>query len=205
MSFRLISPIGPFRTASYTDRHNTISLAWVHVPSSGLRTPAGFLFTPTHPPRGVARSSFTARIEGAILSSHQNCFIHPHRKQHPCWSRCARRARLQLTPPSSLVISQGWGLIDLPLCATLLPAHPLARQDGPLSRARDFQSSSLLVKGMAEAALYCAHRTSTVSPCAFCEQEGHLAAPSPSFRGRALREHRGSSGSIPSSAPGARD
>ncbi len=35
------------------------------------------------------------------------------------------------------------------------------------------------------------------SPCAFCEQEGHLAAPSPSFGGRALREHRRSSGSIP--------
>src|SRR5438309_11187379 len=35
-----------------------------------------------------------------------------------------------------------------------------------------------LLKGVAEAALYCAHRTSTVSPCAFCEQEGHLAAPS---------------------------
>jgi hypothetical protein len=32
---------------------------------------------------------------------------------------------------------------------------------------------------VAEAALYCAHRTSTVSSCAFCEQEGHLAAPSP--------------------------
>ena len=32
----------------------------------------------------------------------------------------------------------------------------------------------MLFRGMAEAALYCAHRTSTVSPCAFCEQEGHL-------------------------------
>jgi hypothetical protein len=30
---------------------------------------------------------------------------------------------------------------------------------------------------VAEAALYCAHRTSTVSSCAFCEQEGHLAPP----------------------------
>ena len=29
------------------------------------------------------------------------------------------------------------------------------------------------------------------------EQEGHLAAPSPSFSGRAFREHRRSSGSIP--------
>jgi hypothetical protein len=43
-----------------------------------------------------------------------------------------------------------------------------------------------LLKGVAEAALYCAHRTSIVSPCAFCEQEGHLAAPYHSFRGRAF-------------------
>jgi hypothetical protein len=34
-----------------------------------------------------------------------------------------------------------------------------------------------LSKGVAEAALFCAHRTSTVSSCAFCEQGGHLAAP----------------------------
>ena len=81
--------------------------------------------------------------------------------------------------PSSLVISQGWSLIDLPLRAAFSPAHPLARRDVPLARARAFQSSSSLVKGVAKAALYCAHRTSTVSPCAFCEQEGHLAAPLP--------------------------
>ena len=73
-----------------------------------------------------------------------------------------------------------------------------------------------LFGGVAKAALYCAHRTSTVLSCAFCEQEGHLAAPTPSFqarsflspsgwpglalncarrarpfRGRALREQRG--------------
>jgi hypothetical protein len=47
-----------------------------------------------------------------------------------------------------------------------------------------------LFRGTAKAALYCAHRTSTFSMCAFCEQEGHLAAPSPSFSGRALREHQ---------------
>jgi hypothetical protein len=35
--------------------------------------------------------------------------------------------------------------------------------------------------GVVEAALYCAHRMSTVLSCAFCEQEGHLAAPSPSL------------------------
>src|SRR5437773_1144929 len=34
--------------------------------------------------------------------------------------------------------------------------------------------------------LNCAHRTSTVSSCAFCEQEGHLAAPSLSLQARSL-------------------
>jgi hypothetical protein len=42
-----------------------------------------------------------------------------------------------------------------------------------------FQFSPPLFRGVAKVALYCAHRTSTVSSCAFCEQEGHLAAPSP--------------------------
>jgi hypothetical protein len=28
---------------------------------------------------------------------------------HPCWSYCGRRARLQMIPPSSLVISSGMG------------------------------------------------------------------------------------------------
>jgi hypothetical protein len=36
-----------------------------------------------------------------------------------------------------------------------------------------------LLKGAAKAALYCAHRTSTFLSCTFCEQEGHLVAPSP--------------------------
>src|SRR4029079_4348400 len=40
-------------------------------------------------------------------------------------------------------------------------------------------------RGVAEASLYCAHRTSTFLSCAFCEQEGHLAAPlSPSETAR---------------------
>jgi hypothetical protein len=47
-----------------------------------------------------------------------------------------------------------------------------------------------LSEGVAKAALYCAHRTSTFLSCAFCEQEGHLAAPAPSFSGSALREHQ---------------
>jgi len=65
------------------------------------------------------------------------------------------------------------------------PYSPIAAQsnfyDVPLALARAFRLSSPLVKGVAKAALYCAHRTSTVSPCAFCEQEGHLAAPFRSF------------------------
>ena len=40
--------------------------------------------------------------------------------------------------PRSLALSQGWGLIDLPLRATFSPAHPLARRDVPLTRARAF-------------------------------------------------------------------
>ena len=39
--------------------------------------------------------------------------------------------------------------------------------------------SWFLFRGVAEAALYCAHRTSTFLSCAFCEQEGHLAASFP--------------------------
>ena len=41
-----------------------------------------------------------------------------HQEGHPYWSRCGRRTRLQMIPPSLLVISQGWGLIDLPLRAS---------------------------------------------------------------------------------------
>jgi hypothetical protein len=36
-----------------------------------------------------------------------------------------------------------------------------------------------LSPGSGQAVLHCAHRTSTASSCAFCEQEGHLAAPYP--------------------------
>ena len=58
---------------------------------------------------------------------------------------------------------------------------PLMVRMSPPLRALSaaFQFSLPLFRGVAKAALYCAHRTSTVSSCAFCEQEGHLAAPSP--------------------------
>jgi hypothetical protein len=40
---------------------------------------------------------------------------------------------------------------------------------------RAFRFHMPFLEGVAEAALYCAHRTSTFLSCAFCEQEGHLA------------------------------
>jgi hypothetical protein len=40
-------------------------------------------------------------------------------------------------------------------------------------------SSSLVLEGAAKAALDCAHRTRAFLGRAFCEQGGHLAAPSP--------------------------
>ena len=36
----------------------------------------------------------------------------------------------------------------------------------------------IVLEGVAKVALYCAHRTSTVSPCAFCEQGGRLVTSS---------------------------
>jgi len=76
----------------------------------------------------------------------------------------------------------------IPTAASFSPAHPLARRDVPVALARAFRFLMPFLEGVAETALNCAHRTSTVSPCAFCEQGGHLAAPYPSFSCRALRE-----------------
>ena len=80
-----------------------------------------------------------------------------------------------------LYYSPEGGLFGLPLRATFSPAHPLARRDVPLARARAFRFSIPLCKGVAKAALYCAHRATTVSSWGLCEQEGHLAAPFPSL------------------------
>jgi len=56
----------------------------------------------------------------------------------------------------------------------------------------DAVKSSMLqtsAKGVAKAALDCAHRTSTFLSCAFCEQEGHLATPSPHLPAGGLFQH----------------
>ena len=109
------------------------------------------------------------------------------RELEPCWFCCARRAH------RASIFSLESGLDGLPLRATFSPVHPLAdifhppyppiasqsiSRDVPLAQARALNSLNLYW-GVAKVALYCAHRTSTVSPCAFCEQEGHLAAPRP--------------------------
>jgi len=128
---------------------------------------------PLPPFRGVAKAALYCAHPPNPLFPFKGSLVDPQ-----------MRASNEFTDdPSKLAryLFKGWGLIDLPLRATFSPARPLARRDVPLARARAFQSTSSLVKGVAKAALYCAHRTSTVSPCAFCEQEGHLAAPSPSF------------------------
>ena len=72
----------------------------------------------------------------------------------------------------------GW---DDPNCAQYSTHPALSAPRRACSRARAFQFPIPPFRGVAKAALNCAHRTSTVSPCAFCEQGGHLAAPSPSF------------------------
>jgi len=67
-----------------------------------------------------------------------------------------------------------------PLADIVHPPYPtIASQsisrDVPGAQARP-SDSLYLFWGVAKAALYCAHRTSTFLSCAFCEQEGHLAA-----------------------------
>ena len=95
------------------------------------------------------------------------------------------RRALHTNGPDPLILQrsqpygEGGNLVDPRLRATFSPAHPLARRDVPLARARAFRFSSLRPRGSSQTVLHCAHRTSTVSPCAFCEQEGWSGCSSP--------------------------
>jgi hypothetical protein len=62
--------------------------------------------------------------------------------------------------PCLFVISSGMGADGSSTARNVL-THPLARRDVPLALARAFQFAKPQFKGVAEAALYCAHRTST--------------------------------------------
>ena len=56
--------------------------------------------------------------------------------------------------PSSLAFpSPEGGLIGLPMLAAFSPAHPLARRDVPLTRARAFYFPKPFLKGVAKDAL----------------------------------------------------
>ena len=118
---------------------------------------------------------FKGMAEAALYCAHS--LFDARRAGHARRARGAKRGGPGGFPTARVLpFSLEGGLDGLLLRVTIPPAHPPARRDVPLAQARAFQSSSSLVKGVAKAALYCAHRTSTVSPCAFCEQEGHLAA-----------------------------
>jgi len=105
-----------------------------------------------------------------------------------------------ILPSLPVFSSQEGVLLDLLLRAAFSPAHPLARRDVPLARTRAFKFSPLRPKGSSRTVLHCAHRTSTVSLCAFCEQEGWSGCSTPTLLGRALREHRRSTGHPPTPA-----
>src|SRR5262249_2054494 len=91
---------------------------------------------------------------------------------------------------------QGWGLMIFH-CAQLSHPPPVDTPRHALNPGEGLCCLLVLSKEEVKAALYCAHRTSTVSSRAFCEQRGHLATPSSSFRGRALREQGISAGVVP--------
>ena len=114
-------------------------------------------------------------------------------RRHARQAERARRATRGLNSTLHPLTQPARRLVGSPLRATFSPAHPLAdifhppyppiasqsiSRDVPIARARASQFSLPPFRGVAEAALYCAHRTSTFLSCAFCEQEGHLAAPS---------------------------
>ena len=113
---------------------------------------------PSHPSRALHEHKRTASLPSHAPSKLAYFSL---LEWHPCWSHCGRRARLQMIPPSSLVISQGWGQIDLPLRAAFSPAHPLARRDVPLTRARAFRFSHFALRGSSQAILHYTHRGST--------------------------------------------
>src|SRR5713101_5293863 len=132
---------------------------------SAIRLAVTMTFAPSAPNRSAIALPIPLLLPVTIATlSLSRCMWSPYKRK-----KCSFQACLFLVVTG--------GPIGLLLRATFSPTHPLARRDVPLTRTRAFQSPLPLFKGVAKAALYCAHRTSTVSPCAFCEQEGHLAAP----------------------------
>jgi hypothetical protein len=75
---------------------------------------------------------------------------------------------IRVIPPVRSLLKQvyhdepmGGGLAFPNLRADFSPVHPRARRDVPVAMAKAVQSFLPLIKGVAKAALDCAHRTST--------------------------------------------
>ena len=149
-------------------------------------------------------SSVLAGISSRSSSSHSCC---ASTKSIPCFSKLALLFEISnskfiryknYTNRSPLSIRQGYfrsrgphgfsnllfsllggGWLNPQLRATFSPAQPTGTPRRAISPSEGLPILSTSLKGVAEAALCCAHRTCTVSPCAFCEQEGHLATHCP--------------------------
>ncbi len=86
-----------------------------------------------------------------------------------------------MIPPSSRVISQGWGLIDLPLRASFSPAHPLARRDVPLARARASRVPPFALRGAVRLSFTARIEGAHSDRAASASKKDGLAAPLPPF------------------------
>ena len=105
-------------------------------------------------------------------------------------------AHVERPPLSYLLFGLEGGLEALPLRVSKTTTRDVRdrrdERDGPSGEdlwisncAHQTTTSQFFIslsRGAAEAALDCAHRTSTFLSCAFCEQEGHLATPLPSSK-----------------------
>ena len=80
-------------------------------------------------------------------------------------------------PPPALLQSSPQTANDVTSTGCLQSTDPLPLRDVLLARARAVRFSLPLVKGVVEAALYCAHRATTALSWGLCEQGGHLTAP----------------------------
>ena len=90
------------------------------------------------------------------------------RRARPFLGRALRKQRKLRTPlhhtlQARSLFSQGWGLIDLPLRASyegLL--RPRVARAQEINSLHSLLCSNHLLRGVAKAALYCAHRMSTI-------------------------------------------
>ena len=88
-------------------------------------------------------------------------------------------------PPSQYWRGTAWRFPIVRASNEGLPRPRVARAQGiarlPFFPFFSLYSSSLVLEGVAKVALDCAHRTRAFLGRAFCEQGGHLAAPSPTL------------------------